>query len=368
MGDGSLEGLKMIYHPFVTRVVPNIIMRRERMLPFRGQVLVGTGSRVEPSTIVASTLVPSEMHLLNVAGALSLEAEKLPDHLRVSVGDQVVEGDALAARGGKGRLFGRTYRSPVSGIVAAVSNGRILIQTSRTTLELSALYRGTVINVMSGLGAIIEVRGALIQGIWGSGKEGFGVLKLLVDDPADMVDPKAMDMTCRGTVLVAGHSIGEEALLRAEEVQVRGIVVGGLGTELQELVHSMPFPVVVTEGLGEFAIAGSIFDLLEANENREASIRGAMEARGGGVRPEVIVYAPHAASETVLEARPEFVLERGSPVRIVRGRHFGETGTVLDVPPEGAPLETGASVRGVQVKLDSGEQVFVPRANLEQFG
>lgn len=358
----------MTYHPFVTRVVPNMLIRRERLLPFRGEVLVTTGQRVQPSDIIARTTVPSGIHLLNVAKALAVDSTDISRHLRVGFGDRVARGDVLAAGGGPVRLFGRTYRSPMSGVVAGISNGRVLIQSSGSTLELAAHYRGTVINVMSGLGAIIEIRGALVQGIWGSDKEGFGVMKLVVDDPAEAIDPKAIDVTCRGTVLAGAFSVSEEALYRAQQMEIQGILVGGLDTGLQDLVHSMPFPVVVTEGMGRFAISRPIFDLLQAHEGQEASIRGTIATRGGAVRPEIIIYVPRTDEGAIPEARPEFVLERGSQVRIVRGLHLGETGEVVDCPLHAKQLPTGASGRGVEVRLESGEEVFVAQANVELFG
>ncbi|TKJ30579.1 MAG: hypothetical protein CEE40_04420 [Chloroflexi bacterium B3_Chlor] len=358
----------MTYHPFVTRVVPNMLIRRERLLPLRGEVLVTTGQRVQPSNIIARTIVPSGIHLLNVAKALAVDSTDFSRHMRVGIGDRVAEGDVLAGGGGVSRFFGRAYRSPIGGVVAGTSNGRVLIQSSSSTLELAAHYRGTVINVMSGLGAIIEIRGALVQGVWGSDKEGFGVLKLVVDDPAKAIDPKAIDVTCRGTVLAGAFSVGEEALYRAQQMEIQGIVVGGLDTRLQDLVHSMPFPVVVTEGMGRFAICRPIFDLLQAYEGQEASIRGTIEARGGAVRPEIIIYVPRTDEGAEPEARPKLLLERGSQVRIVRGPHMGETGEVVDCPLHARQLPTGASGRGVEVRLESSEEVLVAQANVELFG
>lgn len=358
----------MTYHPFVTRVVPNMLIRRERLLPLRGEVLVTTGQRVQPSNIIARTIVPSGIHLLNAAKALAVDSTDFSRHMRVGIGDRVAEGDVLAGGGGVSRFFGRAYRSPIGGVVAGTSNGRVLIQSSSSTLELAAHYRGTVINVMSGLGAIIEIRGALVQGVWGSDKEGFGVLKLVVDDPAKAIDPKAIDVTCRGTVLAGAFSVSEEALYRAQQMEIQGIVVGGLDTRLQDLVHSMPFPVVVTEGMGRFAICRPIFDLLQAYEGQEASIRGTIEARGGAVRPEIIIYVPRTDEGAEPEARPKLLLERGSQVRIVRGPHMGETGEVVDCPLHARQLPTGASGRGVEVRLESGEEVLVAQSNVELFG
>jgi hypothetical protein len=358
----------MPYHPFVTRVVPSMVMRRERMLPVRGEVLVGTGSRVHPSDVIARTAVPSELHLLNAARALSLDSTELSPYMRVEVGARVEEGEVLACGSGASRLFGRSYRSPQSGLVVGISNGRVVIQSAPRSVELAAHYRGTVINVMSGLGAIIEVRGALIQGIWGSAKEGFGVLRLMVDDPQEDMDPAKIEMSCRGTVLAGSPSLSEEVLHRARDVEVQGMIVGSLDTGLVDLVETMPFPVVVTEGMGRFAISGPAFELLKAYDGQDVSIGGAMEARGGAVRPEIIIYASHAGGEAELESRPEFVLTEGSYVRIVRGPHMGETGTVFGFPARAGRLDNGAKARGYEVRLESSEDVFVAQANVELFG
>ena len=146
------------------------------------------------------------------------------------------------------------------------------------------------------------------------------------------------------------------------------MVLGGLDTGLVGVVQSMPFPAVVTEGMGEFPISRPVFDLLKMYEGHEVSIRGAMETRGGVVRPEVIIYASYAAGDPEQEARPEFVLERGSPVRIVRGPHMGKTGTVARFPSRAKILPTGSAARGIEVQLESGEAVFAAEANVEFIG
>ena len=358
----------MPYHPFITRAVPNMVMRRERMLPFRGEVLVGTGSRVHSTDVIARTTIPGEIRLLNVARTLGLDSTELSPYMRVAIGDDVQEGDVLAAGSGASRLLGRSYRSPMAGTVANISHGRVLIQSARSTLELTAHYRGTVINLMSGLGCIIEVKGALIQGIWGSDKTGFGVLRVMVDDRAGLFDLEDLDMSCRGTVLVGASCVSEDILHRAQEVEVQGMVVGGLDSGLVGLVRSLPFPVIVTEGMGKLPISEPVFDLLKAYDGQEASIRGATEARGGSVRPEVVVYASYAGGDAEQEARPEFLLELGAQVRVVRGPYMGEAGKVTGFPSSARTLPTGTKAMGVEVLLGSGDEVFVAQSNVELLG
>jgi hypothetical protein len=338
------------------------------MLPLRGEVLVGTGSRVRPTDVVARTTIPAEIRLLNVARTLGLDSAELSPYMRVAIGDYVQEGDVLAAGSGASRLLGRSYRSPMAGTVANISHGRVLIQSARSTLELPAHYRGTVINLMPGLGCIIEVKGALIQGIWGSDETGFGVLRMMVDDRSQLFDLEDLDMSCRGTVLVGAPDVSEDILRRAQEVEVQGIVLGGMDPGLVDLARSMPFPVIVTEGMGKLPISEPVFELLKAYDGQEASIRGAMEARGGSVRPEIVVYASYAGGEAEQEARPEFLLELGAQVRVVAGRYMGETGKVTAFPTGAKALPAGTKAHGVEVLLESGDEVFVAQSNVELLG
>jgi hypothetical protein len=122
------------------------------------------------------------------------------------------------------------------------------------------------------------------------------------------------------------------------------------------------------EGMGELAMSGPIFDLLKAYDGQEATIRGVMEARGGAVRPEVIIYASFAADNAELEARPDFALEVGSHVRVVRGPHMAETGVVTALALGVRTLPSGCKARTVFARLDSGEEVSVAEGNVEQFG
>ena len=55
----------------------------------------------------------------------------------------------------------------------------------------------------------------------------------------------------------------------------------------------------------------------------------------------------------------------GMRVRIIRQPYFGSIGNIVDLPMELQLLETESRVRVVTVKLDGGDQVTIPRANVE---
>jgi hypothetical protein len=121
---------------------------------------------------------------------------------------------------------------------------------------------------------------------------------------------------------------------------------------------------VLTEGFGEIEMARKTFDLLSSLEGRNGSINGATQIRAGVIRPEIIVPHRNGAS-TAIEEPGGGELKIGSRIRIIREPYFGRLGAVTELPPELVKIETGALVRTLRAKLDDGEAVVVPRANVE---
>ena len=64
-------------------------------------------------------------------------------------------------------------------------------------------------------------------------------------------------------------------------------------------------------------------------------------------------------------ARRSGELAVGTPVRIIRVPHFGLLGEVTALPPEPRRLESGSLVRVLRARLADGQEVTVPRANVE---
>ena len=59
-----------VYYPPETRVLPLTMIRRERMLPMPGKVLVNPGERCSRRKSVAQTEVSGEVSVVNVAHLL----------------------------------------------------------------------------------------------------------------------------------------------------------------------------------------------------------------------------------------------------------------------------------------------------------
>jgi hypothetical protein len=186
----------------------------------------------------------------------------------------------------------------------------------------------------------------------------------MVDSPDELLQAEAIDPSCHGTILVGGIGLSDAVLERAEELQVRGIVVGGLPPELVSRVEEVPFTTIVTEGIGKVPMSKPIFRLLRTHDGREASISGRVQPRWGIVRPEIVIPLP---AETVppTQTQPGTPLKVGARVRLVRSPHMGAVGTVVALPAHARRLETGARVHGAEVDMGQDARVFAPLANLE---
>jgi hypothetical protein len=353
-----------MYYPMEVRIAPMTSIRRDRLLPVPGQVLVRAGEVVGPADVVARCQLPGEVRVVDVGRALGVRRERAAKYMRKAVGDAVQINDVLAAPGG---LFGwlkGSCRAPVEGQVMEIRHGLILIESAPTTFELRAHIKGQVTSIMPNRGVVIAAVGTLIQGVWGSGGEAEGVLKVLVDQPKRPLRARAIDVSCHGTLVVGGWIRDQEALEQAVEAKVRGVIVGSVNADLCPLVESLPFPVLVTEGFGTMPMSHQIFSLLHSNIGREAMLSADTQTRWGARRPEVLIPL-RAEEELPVEAPGPVPLRVGDQVRALRVPYLGMFGKVVELPDRPQKIEAGVRVPVAMVDLEDEEPALIPLANLE---
>ena len=172
-----------------------------------------------------------------------------------------------------------------------------------------------------------------------------------------------------------------KAVKRGIEIGVAAIISGGMDDEdLKEILgydlgvavtgsEHIGTTLIITEGFGDIAMAARTFRLLKEREGAEAAVNGTTQIRAGVLRPEIVIPLDknsQADAESHLKQENALgVLEVGVPVRIIRDPYFGLLGQVGDMPTELQTLESGSESRVLEVALDSGETVVVPRANVE---
>jgi hypothetical protein len=370
--------LASAYTPGLT-VSGDIIVRRIRRLPIKGEVLVKEGAAVNPDDVVARAMLPGALQTIKLADQLGVEAKDVPEFFLLKIGDTVTKGQ-LVAQGKK--MFGifkaPTATSDFEGTVESISEvtGNALIREHSIPVDVRAYIKGKVANILPAEGAIIETRCAMVQGIFGVGGERHGTIRVAVASPNDPLEASSIKDDDAGKILIGGSGISYDAITRATQVGVVGLIAGGvkdsdltrfLGYEIGVAItgqESIGLTLLVTEGFGYLTMAQRTFNLLKSLDGRQASVNGATQIRAGVIRPEIIVplAADVAQGHTAAEA---FELTIGTPIRVIREPYFGKLGTVTELPAQLMVVDSGTEVRVLKATIDGEGEVVVPRANVE---
>jgi hypothetical protein len=212
-------------------------------------------------------------------------------------------------------------------------------------------------------GVMIETVGALIQGVWGNGRIDFGLMFALIKSPDDELNASQLDVSMRGSIILGGHCKNADVLRSAAELPLRGLILASMDARLVSIAARMRFPVILLEGFGKMPMNPAAFRLLTTNERREVAINAEPWDRYRGQRPEVVITLPSSGEQTL--AKDMEVFSSGQRVRIVRAPYTGATGTLLSLRPGLSTLPNGISARSADIRLEDGQNVVVPLANLE---
>ncbi len=347
----------------VTHILPLASVRRERLLPVPGRVIARLDQKVSPLDVVAEAKFGQEHVLIDVARTLRASPEQTKEMIRCKPGETVNKNQVIAQTK---NLIPQSVRAPTSGRVLLIGGGQVLLETGETTLELQAGIPGSVTRVIPERGVEISFSGALVQGVWGNGRVDTGVLLPLLNGPGDVLTSKQMDVSQRGSVVLSGYCNDLATLETAAELPVRGLILGGLSPVLLPQAAMMSYPIIILDGFTHRPINDSAFKLLTTNAKRDVTLNAEALDRYSGTRPEVFIPLPVTQEPPVPREVETFAPNQ--PVRLVRDPHAGSVGILLNVRSGLTVVPSGLRVPAGEVKLDSGEQVIVPLANLEVLG
>jgi len=377
-GDNKEAEQTYAYTPGL-KIKESMVVSKFRRLPIPGEVLVKMGDEIRPDTIVAETLLPGDPVIVPAMMKLGITPEGLPSCMLVNVGDHVNEGEILARYSMFFGLINRELPSPISGTVEVVSEltGQLIMRGKDIPVRVDAYIPGKVIEVVPEEGVVVETTGAFIQGIFGIGGERQGKLRVAVEGPGSPLTSELFSSEDKGKVIIGGGLLTLDALRKAVDLGVSGIIVGGIDSgDLMEFMgagigvaitgeEEYGITLIVTEGFGDMAMHNKTFSIFKKYDGSDVSINGSTQIRAGVIRPEVVI--PH--SESIEKADDDTAISAGmvpgTPIRIIRNPYFGAIGEVLSLPVELQVVETGSKVRVLEALLEDGRKVIVPRANVE---
>jgi hypothetical protein len=273
----------------IAHFLPLSNIRRTRLLPFPGRVLVKTGQKVNAAEIIAETHLPNRHHLLDVRKAFGVNGATADTLITRQKGEHLQKGDVVAETG---RVFSRVLRTPVDGTIVAISNGQVLIETTDKPLQLLAAMPGVIREVIQERGAVVEVNGVILQGMWGNGRVDFGLLQLHSTNPEAPLTIEEVDPILRGAVLAGGYCGDAQILKTLADSSLRGLILSSLHPDLVDLASGLSFPVIVLEGFSRQPYNPAAFNLLITNEKKDISVNAAVWDQVAGERPEAIIPLP----------------------------------------------------------------------------
>jgi hypothetical protein len=370
MAHAYTPGLKVLHE---TKVI------KERRLPLKGDVLKKKGEEVSPDDIVATTDLPGNVQMVNVANLLNIDAEDIADVIKLQKGDKFNKDDLIAETPGLFGLFKSKVPAPVSGTLESFSEitGQVVLREAPIPVEMDAYISGKVKDVIPEEGVHIETDAAFIQGIFGIGGESRGDLKIITKSREEEITSDMLDSSLEGKVVVGGSHISLTTYKKAISLKIAAIVIGGFNysdlkpilgytlgvaiTGSEDLVTSL----IVTEGFGKINMGYRTFDLLKQHDGHFVSVNGATQIRAGVIRPEIVIpLKSEDISGKYKDIDASMGITDGSLIRVIRAPYFGKIGKVVSLPNDLQKMESETMVRVAEVEID-GKKLVVPRANLE---
>lgn len=342
----------------VTHLTPITYIRRARMLPDKGQILVNLHQHVNAADIVAESPQIGKHRILNIQKALDLwsagDAEKLMEY---KVGEKVEKGDILAQTDG---FLPRVVRSPVNGQVVAIHQGEIIIKHSIEKYRMAAGTPGVIAEILPERGVVIESNGALLQGVWGNTRIGQGNLRIIEQLEEEELTPSLLDESYRNMIVFGGFVTQPDVFDRAKDLQVRGLILSSMTSSLASIAMKMNYPVVLMEGFGQVPVNDLALKLMHNNEKREVSLNAEWDPLRGE-KPEIFIPLPAQGNAALDYAE----LVPGKTVRVTVPPYTGQSGTVVALQPGMVTLPNGKRTMVATIRLSNRRVVNIPIANMD---
>ncbi|MBN2017187.1 MAG: glutamate mutase L [Candidatus Cloacimonetes bacterium] len=232
---------------------------------------------------------------VNVAKELKINPKHIKGYLKKHEGDFIETYEPLAARLEKD--FSHVIPSPTTGVITDIDieNGTVTIQYKNEPYKLLAHVSGDVIDVEDNVSVMIQYNGSILNGIIGFGRERTSNMMILSK-------PVLEKDKCKNTILICFDKIDYEFLKLCAESDVGGVIapsidnkdlVSFIGEEIGVALTGnevIPFPIILTEGFGDFRMNAVFEDFFREHHHRKIYMNGHTQIRAGVVRPKIIVF------------------------------------------------------------------------------
>lgn len=261
--------------------------------------------KVEKINIDSGTIIMREIQdystkpqKVNIAKKINIKPKEIKRYMKKSEGDFVYAGDSLATRINDAKTaLPSIITSPTTGTITDVNTdtGIVTVQYDKTPFKLKAGIKGKINAIEDKISAEISYEGLTMHGIIGFGAQATGKLRVINN-------PQEIDANLKGSVIIIPQKIDYSLLLKAKQYKVGGVVAGSIdsldlvkftGKEIGVALtgnEDIPFPLIITEGFGNFEMNNKFQKAFMKNNGREIYLNGHTQIRAGVTRPKMIVW------------------------------------------------------------------------------
>ena len=236
--------------------------------------------------------------IVNVAKKLNIPPKLIKRYMKKELNDFVYAGDLLASKiiDATGLTYPLIASAPTTGTIKEINTttGKVTIQYDKDPYQKFAGISGKVSEITAGKSASISYEGCKLNGIIGFGSEANGKLHF-IDNMEEIQKCKI------GDIVVLPKKINIDFLKKATKLKVNGIIVPSIdnadlidftGEEIGVALtgnENIPFPLILTEGFGDFEMDRYYREFFQNNNGKSIYINGHTQIRAGVTRPEIIV-------------------------------------------------------------------------------
>lgn len=369
------------------RTKKNAVIHLRRRLPqAKGKIYVSAGQEVTPEDLLGEGIQAAGFRTVHLSRELGTSPQKAFLYLKRKIGQTIYQGELLAA---KEQLFGLNKKlllSPVDGVLDFYDpqSGNLKIKHLPKKVPLVSGVYGIVDMVNAASGTILlRTQANLIYGIFGSGREREGLLRVL--GTADMlVGAKQIEKFGKGQIIVGGGTLLVDALEKALNRQIPALISGGIDeADYKTIVgencgltcrrwSDVGLTVLICEGFGSVPVGEDIFATLKNHDRKFALIDG-NRARVvlPSEDPDSMIYIRKTKLPMrAVESEPEVetaLIKVGMKVRVVAAPFLGRQGLIEAIDRSETKLASGITTFMITV-LTAKTKLRVPYNNVEVIG
>ncbi len=340
-------------------------IRCSRLLSRNGTVMVYPGQTTDSSMVIAFRRIWTKHISYNLVHELNISPDdNIQDYLLIHEGDFVSINEIIASTKGK---TPKSLTAKSSGRFLGISSGNLIFESMpEDTEKCIAGFPGTVTEIIPNRGAYLQTNGGYIEGIWGNGKTGQGILLSADMGKGGIFSQESISIDLAGAIVFANTCNDAETLQASAKMSPGGLIFGSLPANLLPVAERLPFPVIVTDVLGAGGkISDPVYMVLGENIIRFAYLYAVMSCGNERRRPEIII----PLEEFTEEKKEKTEVKIGSQVRVLDGFYGGEIGYVTAFLSEnGSENESGitsSTADQVKVRIEQNLEVVLGINNVE---